>query len=143
MFTITAQSHFDSAHFLSGYEGKCSNLHGHRWVVEATVLAEQLHDSGQLKGMVVDFGDIKKALKDLVDFYDHSMIYEEGTLKAKTIEALSDEGFRIIKIDFRPTAECFAKHFHDALKAQGFNLSGVTVFETPTNRATYSEVSHV
>ena len=30
MFKVKGQIEFDMAHYLSGYNGKCSNLHGHR-----------------------------------------------------------------------------------------------------------------
>ena len=46
---------FDSAHFLYGYEGKCSNIHGHRWKVEVTVKNAFLQRNGQNKGMIMDF----------------------------------------------------------------------------------------
>ncbi len=29
--------HFDAAHQLPNYSGKCANLHGHRWEVEVVV----------------------------------------------------------------------------------------------------------
>ena len=35
MYTLKACAAFDSAHFLAGYNGKCRNIHGHRWTVEA------------------------------------------------------------------------------------------------------------
>ena len=40
MYQLTTHASFDSAHFLSGYEGKCSNIHGHRWKLEVTVQSE-------------------------------------------------------------------------------------------------------
>lgn len=42
MYQLTTHASFDSAHFLSGYEGKCSNIHGHRWKLEVTVQSETL-----------------------------------------------------------------------------------------------------
>ena len=62
MYTLEAEASFDSAHFLSGYEGKCSNLHGHRWRVLAVIKADELKKDGQLRGMIVDFGDLKRAV---------------------------------------------------------------------------------
>ncbi len=61
--------------------------------------------------MLVDFGDLKRDLKKLVDKFDHTLIYESGTLREKTIEALLEEGFRLTKVDFRPTAENFSRYF--------------------------------
>lgn len=42
MYTLQTSASFDSAHFLKGYEGKCSNIHGHRWTVEVTVASEEV-----------------------------------------------------------------------------------------------------
>lgn len=137
MYYLKSEAAFDSAHFLSGYDGKCKNLHGHRWRVVAEIKSETLSEEKQTRGMVIDFGDLKSALKGLCDNLDHSLIYEDGCLKAKTIEALYDEGFRLIPVSFRPTAENFAKYFYDLLAKQGFEVNRVEVFETPNNSATY------
>lgn len=53
MYILKTEHSFDSAHFLAGYEGKCANIHGHRWRVEIEVQAEELVASGQLDGMVL------------------------------------------------------------------------------------------
>ncbi|MEF2600873.1 MAG: 6-carboxytetrahydropterin synthase, partial [Fusobacterium mortiferum] len=34
MYTLISEASFDSAHFLSGYNGKCKNIHGHRWTIK-------------------------------------------------------------------------------------------------------------
>ena len=87
MYQLTTHASFDSAHFLSGYEGKCSNIHGHRWKLEVTVQSETLEQTGQIRGMVVDFGQLKDDIKKLADEFDHSLIIEDGTLKdSRSIE---------------------------------------------------------
>ena len=140
MYTLKVEHSFDSAHFLYGYEGKCRNIHGHRWKVEVEIKAENLIQNGQLRGMVVDFGDIKKDVKKLLDYYDHALIIEKNTLKAKTLECLLDEEFKVIEIDFRPTAENFSFFFYKEIEKKGYSVKKVTVYETPNNSATYSEV---
>lgn len=140
MYTLKVEHSFDSAHFLYGYEGKCRNIHGHRWKVEVEIKAENLLQNGQLRGMVVDFGDIKKDVKKLLDYYDHSLIIERDTLKPKTLECLLDEEFKIIEIDFRPTAENFSYFFYKEIEKKGYSVKKATVYETPNNSATYSEV---
>ncbi len=60
----------------------------------------KLHKTGQLKGMVTDFGDFKQDLLEIADFYDHALIAEEGTLKPETAKALESENFRIIWCHF-------------------------------------------
>lgn len=138
MYRLQTEASFDSAHFLAGYDGKCSNLHGHRWRILAEIEMDSLEESGQLRGMVVDFGDLKKDVKELADFYDHCFIYEEGTLNENTVKALQEEHFRMIAVPFRPTAEHFSKFFYDALTKKGYAMTRVTVYETPNNCATYS-----
>lgn len=139
MYRLTTEASFDSAHFLSGYQGKCSNLHGHRWRIIAEIEQEALCETQQLRGMVVDFGDLKRDLKELADSFDHSLIIETGSLKNSTLKALRDENFSIIEIPFRPTAEEFARYFYKSLAEKGYNVKKMTVYETPNNCATYEE----
>ncbi len=139
MYQLTTHASFDSAHFLAGYQGKCSNLHGHRWKLEVTVSSEELEEEGQIRGMVVDFGELKNDVKDLADEFDHCLIIETGSLKEKTMEVLAEEDFRIIQVDFRPTAENFAKYFYDRMKEKEYQVCQVKVYETPNNMAGYGE----
>ncbi len=139
MYQLTTHASFDSAHFLSGYEGKCRNLHGHRWKLEVTVSSEKLAEEGQIRGMIVDFGELKRDVKNLADEFDHCLIVERGTLKEKTMKALKEEEFRIIQVEFRPTAENFARYFYERMKELGYQVSLVKVYETPNNMAGYGE----
>ena len=54
MYKIQVKGFFDSAHFLKDYDGKCANLHGHRWVVEAELQAESLQEDGSFRGMIME-----------------------------------------------------------------------------------------
>lgn len=139
MYSLTTSHSFDAAHFLYGYEGKCSNIHGHRWKVVLEVCTEQLAEDGQNRGMYVDFADLKNDLKEKVNYLDHCLIIETGSLKEKTLEALNEEGFRILQFDFRPTAENMAKYFFEQMESCGYQVKQVTVFETPSNAATYAK----
>ena len=76
-------------------------------------------------------------LKKLADEFDHTLIYESGTLREKTVEALLEEGFRLTKVDFRPTAENFSRYFFDRMCGSGYPVSCATVYETPNNCAVY------
>lgn len=140
MYTLTTNACFDSAHFLSGYEGKCSNIHGHRWKVEIEVGSDSLEAQGQNRGMIVDFSKLKEDLANIADALDHCFIYETGTLKSKTIEALEEENFKMIGVSFRPTAENFSKYFFDEMTSKGYRVIKSTVYETPNNCASYTEM---
>lgn len=139
MYSIKTSESFDAAHFLSGYQGKCSNLHGHRWKVEVTICCEQLCENEQHRGMCTDFSILKNDLKSLTDVFDHRFMYEKGTLKPATIAALGDEGFEMVPLDFRPTAENLAEYFYNEMKKKGYMVKNVDVYETPNNCASYSE----
>ena len=140
MYFLKTSASFDSAHFLHGYDGKCANIHGHRWTIEVMVSSEKLENTGNCRGMLIDFSDLKKAVRTLADELDHALIYEEGTLKQNTISALMDENFRLISVPFRPTAENFARSFSEKLISEGLPVKSVTVWETPDNCAVYEEV---
>lgn len=139
MFTLKSENSFDAAHFLAGYKGKCGNIHGHRWKVEIEIYSETLSDNLQTRGMIVDFDSLKEDLKSEVDYFDHCLIVEKNTLKEKTREALLEEGIRLVEVDFRSTAENFSKYFYEVMKKKGYNVKCATVYETPTNCASYYE----
>lgn len=139
MYHLKTEQSFDAAHFLFGYEGKCRNIHGHRWRVEVEVVTDNLCTDQQNKGMYVDFGKLKKDLKEQTDYFDHALIIEKGSLKQKTLEALREEEFRIVELAFRPTAENLSRYFYEKIKALGYRMGMVTVYETPANCASYTE----
>jgi len=43
MYQVSVEAHFDAAHYLRGYGGKCEALHGHRFKVVATLRAGKLN----------------------------------------------------------------------------------------------------
>lgn len=139
LYRLRTESAFDSAHFLSGYEGKCRNIHGHRWKVAAYISSERLMTEGVGKGMLIDFKDFKHILREETEALDHALIIEKGSLPDELFDMLEKNQFKIISLDFRPTAENLAKYFFDTLKKRGLDVSGVEVYETPDNCAEYSE----
>lgn len=139
MYILKTEHSFDSAHFLAGYEGKCGNIHGHRWRIEIEVQSETLVEEGQLEGMVIDFGDLKEDVKKVVDCYDHALIIQEKTMRKETLNCLLQDGFKIIEVKFRPTAENFASFFFKKMKSEGYKVKRTVVYETPTNSAVYEE----
>ncbi|MBQ3393218.1 MAG: 6-carboxytetrahydropterin synthase QueD [Lachnospiraceae bacterium] len=139
MYYLKTEASFDAAHFLQGYEGKCRNLHGHRWRVVAEIKGETLSEAAQTRGMVVDFGDLKAVVKEMCDELDHCLIYEKGSLRDATLAAFREENFRVAEVPFRPTAEHFARYFFEKVRAAGLRPHRVEVYETPSNCAAYEE----
>ena len=129
MHILTTEASFDAAHFLTNYDGKCKNIHGHRWKVQISIYGELNN------GMLVDFGILKNDLKNLCDYFDHSFIVEKNSLKKELYDMLKEE-FLIRDVNFRTTAENFSKYFYDELSKK-YNVYEVLVYETPTNCARY------
>ena len=138
MYMLQSEASFDAAHFLKGYDGKCKNIHGHRWRIVVRVSGDSLIASGPKKGMLLDFGDLKSALTALADRFDHALLVEDGTLKEKTLEALREEDFRMVFLPFRTTAENFSRYFFQQLTEMGLTPQEVAVYETPNNCAVYT-----
>lgn len=138
MYELSTEYWFDSAHFLTDYNGKCENLHGHQWRVTAYVHASELGPSGTEKDMVVDFATLKRIVREECDALDHTFLVEEGSLAPATMDALAAEGFSLTVLPFRTTSENLARYLFERLVARGLPVSRVDCNETPNNRASFS-----
>lgn len=72
MFEVSVRGKFSAAHQLRQYQGKCSRIHGHNWYVELYLRSEGLSETG----MVVDFGELKRVLNEVLEELDHRFINE-------------------------------------------------------------------
>ncbi|MDD5037842.1 MAG: 6-carboxytetrahydropterin synthase QueD [Dehalococcoidales bacterium] len=70
MYQISVEQHFDAAHFLRGYQGKCEALHGHRFRVVAQIRANKVDDIG----LAYDFTLLKQHLAAILSSYDHTCL---------------------------------------------------------------------
>lgn len=107
MIRITKIFTFETAHVLYNYDGKCKNMHGHSYKLFVTVKGNPINDLDNVKnGMVVDFGDIKKIVKEeVVDLFDHSVLVN-GLSPHKILgDNLANEGHQVIFCDYQPTCE--------------------------------------
>ena len=138
MYGLKTEAHFDSAHFLTDYHGKCENLHGHRWRVVVWIGRDELVSSGTEKDMAMDFGRFKAVVAQVADQLDHTFLVEEGSLAPATMDALAAEGFSLTVLPFRTTSENLARYLFERLAARGLPVSRVDCNETPNNRASFS-----
>ncbi len=119
MYELTVEDSFDAAHCLRGYFGKCEQLHGHTYKVQASLRKTELNETG----ISIDFRDVKTALKEIIDFLDHKHLNEVPDFT-----------------DTNPSAENIAKFIYNSLKKTfGQSVYRVTVWETPTSSASYFE----
>jgi 6-pyruvoyltetrahydropterin/6-carboxytetrahydropterin synthase len=74
MFELKILTHFAAAHQLQMVAKKCENLHGHNWKVEVCVAGERLNEAGVL----IDFGELKVHVREIIDALDHKFLNELG-----------------------------------------------------------------
>lgn len=141
MFIIRSEVGFDASHYLSGYEGKCGKIHGHRYRLIVKVQSRELKESGSDRGMVEDFCYVKAALKEIKDMFDHKLIIEDDETGHRLISSLSamPEIFDYVLVPYRPTAEEMSRHIFNMIKEKGIAVHEVELFETPTNSCIYRE----
>jgi len=119
---IAKEFRFEAAHKLPYHDGKCARLHGHSWRGFVYVSGNALVKKGAKEGMVMDYSDIKKYLKPLVENYlDHYYLNESTGLES-------------------PTSEQIAAWIYEKLEEAGLEgLTAVRIDETCTSICLYSK----
>lgn len=131
MYTVTRSISFCYGHRLLDYQGPCQHLHGHNARAVITLHAAELDQ----RGMVMDFVDIKRAVKEWIDAeLDHTMLLHEDD---PFLPVMRDHGERVHAVPFNPTAENIARLIFERVRDQGFPVLEVTLWETETSQATY------
>ncbi len=137
---ITKQFSFETGHALYGYDGKCRNVHGHSYKLSVTVIGTPITDTSHVKlGMVIDFGDLKKIVKeDIEDVFDHATVFNKNTPHIELAKELKDRGHNVILVDYQPTSENmvidFAKKITSRLP-EDIKLYSLKLQETETSFA--------
>lgn len=117
MYLVRVEAEFAAAHFLSHYKGKCERLHGHNYRIRVWARGVGLDEGG----MLVDFGELKAALRRVLEGLDHSLLNEEPFF------ANDPSAERIAEFIFRRLREVLPEA----------PLHAVDVFETDVNMARY------
>lgn len=125
MFEVTVEDSFAAGHFLRNYKGKCENPHGHNYKVRVTLAGKELDKAG----LLLDFKDLREVMRQFTDRFDHQMINE--------VEPFTQ---------LNPSAENLSKYLYDQTNERlkvvtngRVWVKNVTVFETESTTATYSE----
>lgn len=120
MYEVKVMADFAAAHNLRNFRGRCENLHGHNWKVEVTVRGDQLEDSGVL----VDFGEVKDALRKALHQLDHQYLNDLPYFQDKN-----------------PSSELIARFLFDTLAAvvdgPHRRIYSVSAWESKDSCATY------
>jgi len=116
--TLFTETVIDSCHHLENYIGKCSNLHGHSWLIQIWIQGEDSQKDEV--GILFDFGSIK----DIKEELDHKHINKE------------------IKFFNRvnPTAENLSRYILSKLVDKDSRLDyRVRIYETAVGKDTYAQ----
>lgn len=108
MYSVAVTAEFSAAHQLRNYKGKCENLHGHNWKIQAVLCGNKLDETG----MLVDFTELRKGLESIISVLDHRVLNETEVFK-----------------EINPTAENMARWLYNELSVM-FKQRGVKVRET-------------
>jgi 6-pyruvoyltetrahydropterin/6-carboxytetrahydropterin synthase len=120
MYQVSVEGHFDAAHYLRDYGGKCEKVHGHRFKVVVSLKTNKLNEIG----LAYDFVELKRHLNEVITKFDHTSLNDVPPFD---------------KIN--PSSENIAVTIYEQLKgcfSGGVSLSSVEVCESPQSCATYS-----
>lgn len=128
------------AHALVGYDGLCSQIHGHSYRLEVTVGGACVERAeGAKMGMLLDFGAIKEAVeRSVIAQFDHSLVLRRAPQTEEVIEVLSRHFERINAVEWQPTCENLLAHFATLitpLLPAGIRLRSLRLHETVNNCA--------
>ena len=117
---ITKEFSFETGHALYGYDGKCRNVHGHSYKLSVTVIGKPISTPGEVKlGMVIDFGDLKKIVKEeVVDPFDHATVFNKNTPHIELAQELESRGHKVILANYQPTSENMVIDFAQKIAAK-------------------------
>ncbi|MBB4118516.1 6-pyruvoyltetrahydropterin/6-carboxytetrahydropterin synthase [Mesonia hippocampi] len=137
---ITKQFTFETGHALYGYDGKCKNVHGHSYKLSVTVIGTPIKEENHVKlGMVIDFGDLKKIVKEeIVDVFDHASVFNKNTPHKELALELEKQGHNIILVDYQPTSEQMLIDFANKINLRlphSISLHSLKLQETDTSYA--------
>ena len=131
MYRVTREITFCYGHRLLNYDGKCRHLHGHNGRAVITLEGDRLDD----RGMLVDFGDIKREVQLWVDEnLDHNMLLCRDD---PILPVLQARGERVFVMAANPTAENIARLIFERAKGAGLPVREVTLWETPNCHASF------
>lgn len=102
-YVLSKEFKFDAAHrIINNYTGKCSDFHGHCWIVVVYIEGYELDE----RNMLMDFNEIKVLKEWINKNLDHSTILWE---KDPMISILKEQSQKVFSTKLNPTSEHIAQ----------------------------------
>jgi len=132
-FKISKIFHWEMGHRLPFHSRGCQNIHGHSYEMKV-----ELEGTKNDQGMILDYSDLKSAVKHIIDKWDHSFLVDDKD--ELMLNFLKSNGMKYVVFKGNTTAENLAHYLCEVLKnilASNKNLVAieVTVRETQTSEA--------
>lgn len=146
--SVTKQFKISYGHLLTNHTGQCSRDHGHNARIEITVSGEIWQLQGESSsGMIVDFGDLKKVVNDVIGRWDHRFLAcgDEWNVKLAQTYAPIDRLDNFVILGFPTTAENLARETLRLVQHElermigGLVVESVRWWETDDNYAECSQ----
>ncbi len=133
---VTKEFRFEMAHALWNYDGPCRNVHGHSYILYVTYTGEPVNDpENSRNGMVIDFGDLKKIVREhVVDRFDHALMIS-AFAPAESVEIYRKHFGNVIVTPYQPTCENIVADIASVLSGRtpsGVRLHSIKLYETAT-----------
>jgi 6-pyruvoyltetrahydropterin/6-carboxytetrahydropterin synthase len=137
---ITKEFHFEAAHALHNYDGKCKYLHGHSYKLSVTVKGTPITDVTNPKlGMVMDFGVLKQIINKLIiNRFDHAVVFNKYADNLDILQKSNEIFDNKILTPYQPTCENMVIDFAGGIKQnlpEGVQLVSVKLYETENSYA--------
>jgi len=124
---MVVEGQFSAAHEIRGHTGLCCKLHGHNYRVVVHLAGSELNELG----MLIDYGDVKRALGQVLQQLDHAYLNEIDPFTI--VNPTSEEIARVIYTRLRD-----ALLITDDLRRR-VRLREVEVYETEKQGVGYGE----
>jgi 6-pyruvoyltetrahydropterin/6-carboxytetrahydropterin synthase len=113
--SLSVDFHFCAAHLLPHYQGQCSRLHGHNYILQVTLAGRP----SPKDGMIRDFDEVKKTVSEkVISKVDHYYLND---------------------IVENPTAENLCLWMWDQLEPMIPGIREIKLWETPEYCVTYKK----
>jgi 6-pyruvoyltetrahydropterin/6-carboxytetrahydropterin synthase len=137
---ISKEYRWEMGHRLPFHKGLCRNIHGHsyRMSVEITGGLDK-------NGMVIDFFDLNKIVKPIIEKYDHAFLCWKGD--KNVLDFLVKNKMKKVVVDYHSTVENICSDFLDKLTNELLDIKGhkfeeltVKIYESPNSYAEKSRL---
>ncbi len=135
MYRLEKRFTLPIGHRLSKHAGRCSSIHGHNFTVMVGVKSNELNEND----MVIDFSDLKKIVKIIIDVWDHTLLINKED--EDILNVCQDKNMRVIDFAFDPTAERLSSILYETINYRlpdPVEMDYVTVYENENSKCTYS-----